>query len=159
MSNHQPHHCLLNPLFGRRSKKTSKLRLTDRCGGNSPGTGEFPPQMASNAENVSIWWRHHDGLRSYDARVTSPYWTFEWSAQHTDERQTRPWGEALPRTTKELGFYASSWPIAVQESPRHEIKSVNPWVHRPQFFHFKIGFEHLLHICRKSRMLRGVIST
>ena len=22
-------------------------------------TGEFPAQMASNAENVSIWWRHH----------------------------------------------------------------------------------------------------
>ena len=28
-------------------------------GGNSPGTGKFPAQMASNAENVSIWWRHH----------------------------------------------------------------------------------------------------
>ena len=27
--------------------------------GNSPGTGEFPAQMASNAENVSTWWRHH----------------------------------------------------------------------------------------------------
>ena len=27
---------------------------------NSPVTGEFPAQMASNAENVSIWWRHHD---------------------------------------------------------------------------------------------------
>ena len=23
------------------------------------GAGEFPAQMASNAENVSIWWRHH----------------------------------------------------------------------------------------------------
>ena len=23
------------------------------------GHGEFPAQMASNAENVSIWWRHH----------------------------------------------------------------------------------------------------
>ena len=29
--------------------------------GNSPVTGEFPAQMASNAENVSIWWRHYDG--------------------------------------------------------------------------------------------------
>ena len=28
-------------------------------GGNSPVTGEFPAQMATNAENVSIWWRHH----------------------------------------------------------------------------------------------------
>ena len=23
-------------------------------------TGEFPTQMASNAEDVSIWWRHHE---------------------------------------------------------------------------------------------------
>ena len=30
------------------------------CVGNSPGTIEFPAQMASNAENVSIWWHHHD---------------------------------------------------------------------------------------------------
>ena len=59
VSNHQPHHCLLNRLFGCRSKKTSKLRVTGICAGNSPGTGEFPAQMASNAENVSIWWRHH----------------------------------------------------------------------------------------------------
>ena len=60
VSNHQPHDCLLNRLFGRSSKKTSKLRVTGLCAGNSPGTGEFPAQMASNAENVSIWWRHHD---------------------------------------------------------------------------------------------------
>ena len=60
VSNHQPHYCLLNRLFSRRSKKTSKLRVTGLCGGKSPGTGEFPTQMASNAENVSIWWRHHD---------------------------------------------------------------------------------------------------
>ena len=59
VSNHQPHDCLLNRLFRRRSKKTSKLRVTGLCVGNLPGTGEFPAQMASNAENVSIWWRHH----------------------------------------------------------------------------------------------------
>ena len=59
VSNHQPHHCLLSRLFGHRSKKTSKLRVTGLCAWNSPGTGEFPAQMASNAENVSIWWRHH----------------------------------------------------------------------------------------------------
>ena len=28
VSNHQPHHCLLNRIFTRRSKKTSKLRVT-----------------------------------------------------------------------------------------------------------------------------------
>ena len=49
VSNHQPHHCLLSRLFGRRSKKTWKLCVTGLCAGNSPGTGEFPAQMASNA--------------------------------------------------------------------------------------------------------------
>ena len=58
VSNHQPRHCLLNRLIGRRSKKTSKLNVTGLCAGNSPVTGEFPAQMASNAENISIWWRH-----------------------------------------------------------------------------------------------------
>ena len=59
VSTHQPHGCLLKRLFSPRSKKTSKLRVTGLCVGNSPETGEFPAQRASNAENVSIWWRHH----------------------------------------------------------------------------------------------------
>ena len=60
VSNHQPHDCLLSRLFRQRSKKSSKLCVTGLlCEGNSPVTGEFPTQMASNAENVSIWWRHH----------------------------------------------------------------------------------------------------
>ena len=37
---HQPHDCLLNRLFRRRSKKTSKLRITGLYVGNSPGTGD-----------------------------------------------------------------------------------------------------------------------
>ena len=59
VSDHQPHDCLLKRLFRHRSKKTSKLRVTVICAGNSPVTGEFPVQRASNAENASIWWRHH----------------------------------------------------------------------------------------------------
>ena len=43
VSNHLPYDCLLKPLFGRRSKKTSKLRVTGFCARNSPVTGEFPP--------------------------------------------------------------------------------------------------------------------
>ena len=42
------------------SKKTSKLRDASLCEGNPPITGGIPSQKASNAENVSIWWRHHD---------------------------------------------------------------------------------------------------
>ena len=59
VSNLQRLHCLLSHLFGYRSKKTSKLRFTGLCAGNSPVTGEFPAQKASNAENVSIFRRHH----------------------------------------------------------------------------------------------------
>ena len=59
VSNHQPQDCLVNRLFKRRSKKTPKLRVTGLCTGNSPVTGEFPAQRASNVENVFIWWRDH----------------------------------------------------------------------------------------------------
>ena len=59
VSNHRRLDCLLNSLFMRRSKKTSKLRATGLCEGNSPVMSEFPAQRASNAGNVSIWWRHH----------------------------------------------------------------------------------------------------
>ena len=48
----------------RRSKKTSKFHVTGLCEGNSLMTGEFPAQKASNAENVSIWWRHHGRTKS-----------------------------------------------------------------------------------------------
>ena len=42
VSNHQPHGCILNRLFRRRSKKTSKLRVTGLCEGNSPGPVNSP---------------------------------------------------------------------------------------------------------------------
>ena len=75
ISNHQRHDCLLHRLFRRRSKKTSRLRVTGLCAGNSPLIGEFPAQMTSSAENVSIWWRHHDSacmlcVLSYDIIIS-----------------------------------------------------------------------------------------
>ena len=45
-------------LFKRRSEKISKLPVAGF--GNSQGTSELPAQMASNTENVFIWWRHHE---------------------------------------------------------------------------------------------------
>ena len=42
VSNHQPHGCLLNRLFRRRSNKTPKLRVTGLCVGNSPGPVNSP---------------------------------------------------------------------------------------------------------------------
>ena len=63
VSNHRRLDCVHNRLFRRRSKKTSKLGVTGLCYGNSPVTGKFPTQRAgqrvSNAENISVWWRHN----------------------------------------------------------------------------------------------------
>ena len=59
ISNHQPHDYFTQPFIQHSSKKTSKLRVTGLCAGNSPVSGEFPAQRANNAEHVSIWWRHH----------------------------------------------------------------------------------------------------
>ena len=87
ISNHQPHHCLLNSLFGCRSKKTSKLRVNGLCAGNSSGTGEFPAQMASNAENISIWWRHH-GLSLYTHKSNIFY---NWYQTYSMKPDFYPW--------------------------------------------------------------------
>ena len=69
VSNHQPQDCLFDRLFRHRSKKTLKLRVTGLCEENSPVTGEFPAQRASNAGNVSNWWRH---------RVKYALWSSYW---------------------------------------------------------------------------------
>ena len=95
-------------LFTRRSKKTSKLRVTALCAGNSPVTGEFSAQMASNAGNVSIWWRHHvfvHGPLSHDVQfscaITQPLLAHHWRV-HQCLLTLRfitpsiPWGVSAP---------------------------------------------------------------
>ena len=84
VSDHQPHDCLRNRLFRRKSNKTSKLRVTDLCA----GTSEFPAQMVSNTENVSIWWCHHEYkcLDRPSAGTISLQW-FRFSWQKNDRTQ------------------------------------------------------------------------
>ena len=74
----------------------SKRHVIGLCAGNSTVTGEYPAQMASNVENVSIWWRNHgdmsnlvvsivpaaDGLVSFGvwtsiSTVMTKSWTFQ----------------------------------------------------------------------------------
>ena len=74
VSSHQPHDCLLNRLFRRRSKKTSMFRVTGLCAGNSPVIGEFPAHMASNVENVSIWLRYLIDVIEYGWLQISKVW-------------------------------------------------------------------------------------
>ena len=57
--NHWRLDCLLNHLFGHRSKKILKLRATGLREGISPMTGEFPAHRVSNVEYVFILLSHH----------------------------------------------------------------------------------------------------
>ena len=72
VSIHRRLDCLRNRLFQRRWKKTSKSHVIGLCEGNALATGGFPSQMASNAGNVSIWWRHH-GIIYRKQQWTSTY--------------------------------------------------------------------------------------
>ena len=56
---------LFNHLFRRRSKKTSKLRVTGLCEGNPSITSGLPSQRPSDVENASIWRCHHGPLARY----------------------------------------------------------------------------------------------
>ena len=53
------------------------LRVTGLCEEDLPVTGEFPSQRASNAENVSIWWRHHDQVTRQPQLRDRKYKTIE----------------------------------------------------------------------------------
>ena len=91
VSNHQHHDCLLNRLFGCRLKKTSKLRFTGLCAGNSAGTGEFLAQMASKAEDVSIWWRHHVVTLIHDVNKSTHEMTINYWGMSVKEMSCHMW--------------------------------------------------------------------
>ena len=44
--------------------------------GNLPVAGEFPAQMASDAEIVSIWWRHHYESNIFEKHL--PFHRHRW---------------------------------------------------------------------------------
>ena len=72
VSNHQPHNCLLNRLFRRRSQKTSKLRVTDLCTGNSPVNSphKWPVTRKMFPLDDVILWRSGN-LRMSDLQLCS----------------------------------------------------------------------------------------
>ena len=59
VSNHQPHCLFTQPFIQTQIKENIKAPRHWPLCGEFTGTGEFPAQKASYAENVSIWWRHH----------------------------------------------------------------------------------------------------
>ena len=102
VSNHQHHGCLLNRLFRRRSKKTTKLRVTGLCVGNSPGPVNSPHKgpvtrkmfpfddvimrtkgqlrgkcfhlMTSSCGTVSVAWNGRAGLAVDDVASLRTFW-------------------------------------------------------------------------------------
>ena len=57
VSNHQPHNCLLNRLFGCRSKKTSKLRVTGLCASKCfHPSSEMVPDSKVHGANIRPTW-------------------------------------------------------------------------------------------------------
>ena len=61
VSNLRHLHCFSQQFVQVHIKQNIKApRITCLCEGNPPVTDGFPSQRASNAENVSIWWRHHE---------------------------------------------------------------------------------------------------
>ena len=81
VSNHQPHGCLLNRLFGRRSKKTSKLRVTGLCAGNSPGPvnsphkGPVTRKMFPFGDVIMLWSVNLTTPETTPRRFTGHWWT------------------------------------------------------------------------------------
>ena len=72
VSNHQHHGCLLDRLFRRRSKKTSKLRVTGHCVGNSPVPVNSPhkgPVTRKMFPFDDVVWEEH----SFTPMDQSPY--------------------------------------------------------------------------------------
>ena len=60
VSNQQPHGCVLNRLFRRKSKKTPKLRVTVLCVGNSPHKGPVTRKMVQFDDVIMTYICVHD---------------------------------------------------------------------------------------------------
>ena len=67
------------------SRKKSKPRVTGLCEENSPVTGEFPSPRASNADDVSIWWRHRAFLaEKYTGWLPGSNGPYFWKGVYVD---------------------------------------------------------------------------
>ena len=69
VSNHQPHDCLLNRLFKRRSKKISKLCVTGLCEGihrwpgNSPHKGPVTRKILPFDDVIMVYGYHYSRIK------------------------------------------------------------------------------------------------
>ena len=136
VSNHRHLNCFLNPLFRRRSKKTSKLCVTGLCEENPLMTGGFPSQRTSSVGNVFIWWRHHQvslaiNAQSLDTDVQRPIYSVAIVALLPSMGRERRWPRWIKKASHigskrlcindsvTLMWRHSKWGIISREISRH----------------------------------------
>ena len=102
VSNHQPRDCLLNGLFRRRSKKTSKLRVTGLCAGNSPGSVNSPhkgpvTQKVFPFDDVIMFSMWLDLGPRWDRQFHwhFPLATMRWSGTFSSYLQKMHWSQSI----------------------------------------------------------------
>ena len=110
VSNHQPNACLIKRLFGRRSKKTSKLRITGLCVGNyiaGKNAFRFP-------DCVTLYFIHHDDVIKWTHFPR--YWPFMRGIHRSpvNSPQKGKWRGALMfffdlRLNKQLSKQSLGW--------------------------------------------------
>ena len=96
--------------------------------GNSPVTGELTAQMGSNAENISIWWRHHGNGVSWGI-------LFTWLYPSADLEQT-------PKTRETL-----RWHFRTNASPyfANQANTVCCGINNVDVYHGSMGQQSKIH--------------
>ena len=89
-------------------KYPSSVSLHGLCAWNSPVTGEFPAQRASNAEFFSIWWRHHEKLSHFPCTsLTAGKLPAVGVMQGTLSRASKKWYDNDYSDRKTVSFFVS----------------------------------------------------
>ena len=114
VSNHQPHYCLLNHLFRRRSKKTSKVRVTGLCAGNSPGT--------SSCKNLVVLF---DTCLIIMFIIVSKRWQQMNTFWNTNQATTFEHINTCEHITKFCFEFRNSRPVSISPFPSIGIRTIN----------------------------------
>ena len=101
--------CWLKILFSRTSKNTLKLRVTGLCEGNPAMTGAFRSQKAINAENVSIWWRHHVLLHSKQRHLCWEVFNVVYRPSETNMFNQIILGQCVTSGLSDIIFKMPTW--------------------------------------------------
>ena len=127
ISNHQPHGCFLNRLFRRRSKKTSKLRVTGLCAGNSLGRVNSPHKGPVTRK-----------MFPFDDVIMDMPWRMKMSSLRSSylSLQLRRWG-ARSSLLRVVPTTLEHWSVLKQRTTIHS--DVITWKRFPRYWPFARG--------------------